>query len=220
MKKILSIAVLFSLFLTSCKKDEIISTDKQVGSSRVIYFPSVQIKGEKLIILSQGQSFTEPGVTATINGQEVQYTTEGSVQTATPGVYNLTYTAKNDEGYTSSDWRTVVVIGNDVALNDFSGTYQRPGFAQSVWKKKANGVYTVDNPGGAGVGVGFKVVVVNYTGNKIKIPRQIAEDPTDGPKEVASASETYDPLAVPVTYKWVFLAGGYGTSSRTFVKIN
>ena len=76
--------------------------------------------------------------------QPADVTTTGSVNTSVPGVYDLTYTAKNDQGYTASEWRTVVVIGDDVSGNDFSGTYIRtnPTGVNSTWTKVADGVYT------------------------------------------------------------------------------
>ena len=219
MKKIVSIFLLSSLFFASCKKDEINNTDTQVGSSKVVFFPSISTNGEKLVIINKGDAYTDAGATAAINGVAAQYETNTTVNPAVPGVYNLVYTAKNAEGFSASDWRTVVVIGDDVASNDFSGSYLRPGFVASTWTKKANGVYEVDNPGGAASGFGYKVVVVNYEGNKIKIPRQIAVDPADQTaKEVSSTSETYNPSSIPVKYSWAFLAGGYGTQVRNFEK--
>ena len=216
-KYLLLVAVSLSFF--SCEKTETFNnTETEVGHSRVVFFPVLSTKGNRLVILKQGDTYTEQGANATLNNQPAQFTTAGTVNTATPGVYNLTYTTSNPEGFTASDWRTVVVIGNDVAANDFSGTYLRPGFVTSAWKKTANGVYEVDNPGGAATGVGFKVIVVNYQGNKIKIPRQIAFDPASGFKEVSSTSETYNPGSTPVKYSWAFLAGGYGTQVRNFEK--
>jgi hypothetical protein len=206
---------------TACNKEDNFNyPEGTVGISKIIYYPSVSIKGERLIILNQGEAFSDPGVTSILNGQTVQFTTTGTVDTSTPGVYGLTYTAQNPQGYTSSDWRTVVVIGNDVAANDYSGTYLRAATGvTSSWTKKANGVYVVDNPGGAVVGVGYKVIAVNYTDSKIKIPRQLATDPsTGGTGEVSSTNETYFPNASPIKYTWVFLAGGYGTGLRTFTK--
>ena len=225
MKRIVSIVFLSSLFFVSCSKDEINNTETQVGSSKVIFFPSVATKGEKLVLLTEGDAYTDAGATATINGAEVAYETSTSVNTSIPGVYNLVYTAKNAEGFEASDWRTVVVIGKDVAANDYSGTYMRfnadgtPFGVSSTWTKKAPGVYEVDNPGGAASGVGYKVIVVNYQGNKIKMPRQLAVDPDDETtKEVSTTSETYTATSVPAKYSWVFLAGGYGTATRYFQK--
>jgi hypothetical protein len=217
MKQILSIVLLSAAFFTSCKKDDINNTDEQVGHSRVVNFPSINIKGEHLIILNQGETYTDPGASALIKGAEMNYQTGGTVDTGTPGVYDLTYTARSEEGYSVSDWRTVVVIGNNVANNDLSGSYLREATGTTTtWTKKAPGVYEVDNPGGAVTGYGLKVIAVNYEGNKITIPRQLGVDPDDSPIEVDSRAEAYTPETS--SYTWVFLASGYGTGARTFVK--
>lgn len=217
MKQILSIALLSAVFFTSCKKDDINNTDEKVGHSRVTNFPEISIKGDRLIILNQGATYTEPGATALIKGADVQFQTNGTVNTAVPGVYNLTYSAQNADGYSASDWRTVVVIGNDVAANDFSGNYNRAATGTTTtWTKKAAGVYEINNPGGAATGYGLKAIVVNYQGSKIKIPRQLGVDPAGSPIEVSSGSESYN--SATSTYSWIFFAPGYGTASRTFVK--
>jgi hypothetical protein len=217
MKQILSIVLLSTVFFTSCKKDDINNTDEIVGHSRVTNFPEISIKGDRLIILNEGGSYTEPGVTALIKGADVQYQTNGTVNTAVPGVYNLTYSAQNADGYSASDWRTVVVIGNDVAANDFSGSYLRETTGTTTtWTKKAAGVYEIDNPGGAATGYGLKAIVVNYQGSKVKIPRQLGVDPAGSPIEVSSGAESYTPETS--SYSWIFLAPGYGTAARTFVK--
>lgn len=187
----------------------------KVGISTIVYFPVVSIIGNRLTIIPVGSSYTDPGVTSTLNGQAVTPTITGSVDPTTPGVYVINYTASNPQGYSASDWRTVVVIGNDVAANDFSGTYLRAATGvTSTWTKDSTGVYTVENPGGAGVGAGETVIAVNYTGSMISIPQQISPDFG----EVSSSSETYNATASPVTYSWIFHAGGYGTSLRTFTK--
>ena len=200
--------------LASCKKDNFNYPEGTVGVSKIIYFPTIAIKGDHLIIINQGATFTDPGVTATLAGAAAQYTTSTTVTTTTGGIFNIVYTASNAQGYKATDWRTVVVIGNDVAANDFTGTYLRAATGvTSTWTKTASGVYSVENPGGAGVGAGLHVIAVNYAGTSIAIPKQ--DSPDYG--IVSSASESYS-TTPPATYKWVFFAGGYGTSSRTFVK--
>lgn len=205
--------------LMSCGKETVEITDTTVGHSRILFFPSIATKGNKLTIVNQGAAFTDPGAVAILAGQTVTYQTKGTVNTAVPGVYDLSYSAANPEGYSASDFRTVVVIGSDVTANDFSGTYLRAATGvSSIWKKTATGIYEVENPGGAASGKGYKVIVVNYQGNKIKMPKQIAVDPGSGSGTVSSTTETYNAAATPVSYSWVFLAGGYGTALRTFVK--
>ena len=209
------IAIIFAVStFAACNKDDFNYPPDTVGISKIIYFPSVTINGDRLIILKEGDTYTEPGAVATLNGQPTDITTTGSVNTSVPGVYDITYTAKNEQGYTASDWRTVVVIGNDVSNNDFSGTYLRAATGiTSTWTKISDGVYSVENPGGSS-GVGLTVIAVNYTDDQIKIPHQISPDFG----EVSSADETYDASAEPITYSWVFYAGGYGTSLRIFTK--
>lgn len=202
-----------TILFIGCGKEDVIETDTEVGHSRIVYFPSIEINGEHLIILQQGATFTDPGATALLNAKPAEFTTTGTVNTGTAGVYNLVYEAKNAEGFSATDFRTVVVIGNDVAGKDLSGTYLRAATGvTATWTKTANGVYTLENPGGAGVGAGLTVIAVNYTGNKIVIPKQVSPDFG----LVSSGSESYDPATG--TIKYVFFAGGYGTGLRTFVK--
>src|SRR4051794_6203618 len=125
MKRILIATIIATITFASCNKTDFNYPEGRVGISRIIYYPEVTTQGQQLLIINQGATFTDPGASATINGQPAQYTTTGSVNTAVPGVYNLTYTAQNPEGYTASSSRAVVVVGTDVASNDFSGTYMR-----------------------------------------------------------------------------------------------
>ena len=203
--------------MLSCnKKDDFNYPAGKVGISTIVYFPSIAINGDRLTILTVGQAYTDPGATATLGSTAASYTTTGSVDVNTPGVYVINYTAVNAQGDAVSDWRTVAVIGNDVASNDFSGTYaSTSNGVTSTWTKTGNGIYTVENPGGATVGVGETVIAVNYTGTKISIPQQIA--PAFG-GECSSSNETYTATPAPATYSWVFHNSSYGTSLRTFVK--
>jgi len=186
-----------------------------VGISKIVYFPAISTNGNRLVIMAQGGIFTDSGATATLGGSTAKYTTTGSVDATTPGVYGLVYTSANAQGNTASDFRTVVVIGSDVSANDYSGPYLRSSTGQLCnWTKTATGVYSVENPGGASVGVGKFVIAVNYTGNMITIPQQISPDYG----LVSSSSETYNATSAPITYSWIFHAGGYGTSLRIFTK--
>jgi len=212
------VSIVFSLFLVtvlfSCNKTDFNYPDGTVGESKIVYFPSVTIKGDRLMFVTQGTTFTDPGADALLNGTAVQFTTTGTVDANTPGIYELVYAASNPEGFSASDWRTVVVIGNDIVSNDFSGVYLRPATGiTSTWTKLEDGIYSVENPGGS-AGVGLTVMAVNYTGTKIAIPHQISPDFG----EVSSSDESYTLTPAPPTYSWVFHAGGYGTALRTFVK--
>lgn len=205
------------LLLMSCEKTETFNnTDERVGGSRVIFFPVITLKGAETIILEKGGTFSDPGATAQVGGTDVSYTTSGTVDVTTPGVYPITYTAANSEGFTSSVTRKVVVYFTepDAAANDLSGNYVRPLNGQiSVWTKVAPGVYSVFNPGGA-AGTNVTVIVFNASGYNIKIPVQPAPDGTP----FTSAQEVYSP-GPPAQYTWQILNSGYGTALRTFEKI-
>lgn len=223
MKK-LTIFLLCTMFIfLACNKDPDFNyPENTVGSSKIVYYPSVAINGEQLIIIDQGETYIDSGATASLNGEDIEPVVTGEVDSNTPGVYIINYSASNPEGFSASDFRTVVVISTDpqIDANNFSGRYTRTATGvDAVWTKVGRGVYQVDNPGGAGVGVGFIVTLVNYEGNKISIPQQMAFDPSiPGMNTISSNSEEYVAEATPVEVHYALTAGGYGDQLRNFVK--
>ena len=216
MKLLVYIIMVFAIgtFIGCAKEEDVVSTETHVGRSKIVYFPEIATKGERLVILQQGKAYTEQGATAVLNNNPTTFTTTGTVDVTKPGIYDITYEAKNEQGFSVDDFRTVVVIGTYVDANDLSGKYLRAATGiTSTWTKTTPGVYTVENPGGAGAGAGLQVIAVNYTGNKIAIPHQISPDFG----VVSSGTETYNP-GPPATISYSFFAGGYGTAVRTFVK--
>src|SRR3954447_20065348 len=145
-----------SVSLLGCAKEEdIISTDTTVGHSRITYFPILTLKGEKYMAVPLGGTFTDPGASATEAGNAINVTVTGTVKTSTVGVYTLTYTATNRDGFSVSDTRTVAVYTTDAsaAAHDLSGSYFRSATGVSAsWAKIAPGVYVITNPGGAATG--------------------------------------------------------------------
>jgi hypothetical protein len=208
--------LIIPVLLFSCEKTETFNnTDTEVGHSKVVFFPTIETKGNRLTIINQGASYTDAGANAIINGGPNPFTTSGTVNTAVPGIYILRYATSNPEGFSVADFRTVVVIGNDVSGKDFSGTYARyvsgaPNGQTSTWTKTANGVYTVVNPGGA---TGVTATAVNYSGNNIAVPLQLTSV-----GEFSSQGGVYNPTAVPPQYQWVIINATYGTAVRTFIK--
>ncbi len=208
--------------LASCSKDNFNYPAGTVGISKIVYFPSIAIKGSKIIAVQQGAAYTDAGATAILNGAAAQYTVSPTISSSTaPGIYTVTYTAANPQGFTATDFRIVVVVSttvwNDATANanDFSGTYARTSNGvTSTWTKIAPGTYQVENPGGATSGAGLYVIVQNYPGNTIAIPSQYS--PYFG-GTVSSTNAIYTPGS-PAKYSWVYNAPNYGTSTRTFVK--
>ena len=150
MKKYAILLISIIAFLSSCKKDPIISNDKRVGISRVTYYANITLTGDQIISIPVGGNFTDPGVKATAAGQDVPVKTTGTVDNSKPGLYILDYSATNADGYTSSASRIVVVTpGTETPGVDISGTYSSvpvgttPGPATIT--KVASGVYFTSN---------------------------------------------------------------------------
>jgi hypothetical protein len=200
----------------SCNKDEIHNTDSKVGISDVTVYPTVTLNGSQYMAVPLNGTFTDPGVVAKEGATTITSTTTGTVNTSATGVYQLTYTAVNKDGFPASANRWVAVYSTDpsAAANDFSGTYLRASTGvNSFWTKLAPGVYRVDNPGGAASGSSLSLIVFNPTGLEIHAPSQKTNDGNTS----STSNETYTPGS-PAKYSWVFNNPGYGTASRTFTK--
>ena len=204
------------ILVTACnKEDDFAYPPGTVGASKITNYPLLTLLGSEVVCLPKGSSYSEPGVNATEAGNPISYTVSGTVDTNTPGVYTLTYSAVNKDGFSASVRRSVAVYSTDpsAAANDLSGEYVRAATgATCSWTKLAPGVYAVLNPGGA-VGATLKVILFNQTGFAIHIPTQISSDGNT----TSSSSESYI-NSNPATYSLKILNPGYGTGLRTFVK--
>ena len=215
MKKIIGFSILmfFMAIASSCDDEDFSNPEGRVGISKITVYPILTLTGDRYMAIVNGSApFTDPGATATEGETEIPVTVTGTVDANTPGVYTLTYTAVNKDGFSASVNRTVVIANVDAAAaaKDLSGNYARStNGSVAVWTKIAPGVYTIFNPGGA-PGTNLTVVAVNSSGNNVEIPEQLASDgsPTSSAQEAFSGN----------TYSWVIVNPGYGTALRTFVK--
>lgn len=216
MKRISIVLLAFFSLFVSCSKDKIIDTKDQVGISKVTYYPILTMAGDANMAVANGGTFTDPGVTAKAGGNDVPVTTTGSVNTSQDGVYTITYSAVNKDGFSATTYRTVAVYTTaaDAAAHDLSGNYLRPATGVIVnWKKIAPGVYLVTNPGGASGGGALTIIVFNPSGYTIHAPDQRSSDGNTS----STGSETYTPGS-PAKYTWKFYNPGYGTGLRSFVQ--
>lgn len=106
----------FALLLMGCEKET-------EGISKVTKFAEFQMTGPEYLFIEKGTTFTEPGIKATEGGTEIPVTTTGSVDANTVGVYVLSYSATNSDGFSASTERTVIVYDGDLTATDFSGDY-------------------------------------------------------------------------------------------------
>jgi hypothetical protein len=197
-------------FLTGCERE--LETE---GISRITYYAEFQMQGEQWISLPVGASFTDPGVTATEGGQPIQVTVSGdAVNTSTPGVYTIVYTATNKDGFSATTRRYIGVIAQDAIATDLTGSYKRNagvGGVSNVTKIK-DGLYFASNVGGTATSDAIGVYFYHVTGNQLGVPVQVTE--TGGVFYCDNAT-----VEVGKNYKWVVHGPGYGTALRTFEKI-
>jgi hypothetical protein len=221
MKNLIIFSFITAAFLVSCNKADIIDNAQQVGISKITYYPILTVTGPAYATVAKGSAFTDPGATAVAGGANVPVTTSGTVNTNSAGVYIVTYTATNKDGFSASASRFVVVYSTDAgaAAQDFSGNYARTSNGSiATWTKIAPGVYQVFNPGGA-PGTNLTVIAFNPTGLIIHVPPQTdsAGGTTSCTNATGGADITYI-LGPPDKYAWKVVNVGYGTSVRTFIK--
>ena len=214
--------VLAAITLASCNKEKAFpDTANQVGISKVTYFPMIAIKGDLLNIIDKGSSFVDPGVDATVNGAAVTPAITGSVDASTPGIYYLTYTATNEDGFSASDYRIVIVKEATAASPDYSGYYRRNAgaFGISRWIQLTPTTYAVSNPGGASGYDNFWYVVTVTGGNVVsiasqKVPQQLGANPVEI-KTLTTGTMTAS--GASYKYTWAIGTAGFGTGNRTFL---
>ena len=219
MKKLIIFSFLVAAFMVSCNEADIVDNDHQVGISKVTNYPIMTIHGAQFISIAVGTAFTDPGASAEAGGVTVDVAVSGSVNTNTPGVYTITYTATNVDGFLVTNSRLVGVYNASAAANDFSGSYARStNQSLAVWTKVAPGMYTVFNPGGA-PGTNLTIHAFNPSGFIINVPPQpdSAGGTTSCSNSAGGPNITYNP-GPPAQYSWIVLNAGYGASVRNFTK--
>ena len=198
-----------ALLLPGCEKD-----DETANVSFVTTYPVVTLLGDQWEVLQVGETFTDAGAEAFEGETAIDFTTSGSVDTSVPGVYVLTYTAVNQDGYSSSERRYVGVITPEAAAIDLSGTYQRNAGAGgiSTVTQIEPGLFETDNIGGvADPGPATTVRFFHYDVGLLGVPPQNVQ---------GSEFAAIDATVIPgVSYTWSVINTGYGAAPRTFVKL-
>jgi hypothetical protein len=215
MKKILSACSIAALALAmvACKKDE---TD---NLSRIKNYPSITLNGDALIVINMGETFTDPGATATLGNDPLQPIVNNPVDTSQPGLYVIEYKGANTEGDTIAQTRTVIVTDPVVNNLDQSGIFKRTGFADSPVTKVGNkGQYEIANFGFTNApNTGFTATFVQIDASHIVVPEQNIEGL--GNTFFTSVSSRFtNGLLVGITYA-INAPSIFGNSPRTATRI-
>lgn len=128
MKNILFLFLaLFSFTFISCEKDG----EVDLEPSKITYLPALTMTGPSFLQLDcSTTSFTDPGLIATVNGQEIDVVTTvtptyfGGSTISGPDIYTINYQAYNTDSIPGAASRTVLIPPcNGDLVNDISGLY-------------------------------------------------------------------------------------------------
>jgi hypothetical protein len=174
MKKLIHLFYLLTAILFfACNKTDFHNTDDKVGISRVTHFPIFNMSGDKYMSVVLGSTYTEPGVTATEGSADIPVTTSGTVDVNTVGVYTISYSATNKDGFSNSIKRTIAVIPSaEVPGTDISGKYANVGSFSYVAtiQKLAPGFYVSDNVWGGSSSAVVASYLITSDGTNIILP--------------------------------------------------
>ena len=110
------LVILFSVFLfAACEKET-------EGVSRITEYAEFKMSGNEFLFVEKNSTFTDPGVTAFEGETELTVVVKGTVDTSTPGVYTIQYSAENSDKFSASVKRIVAVVAA-VPTVDLSGVY-------------------------------------------------------------------------------------------------
>jgi hypothetical protein len=134
MKKIFlySLMLCLSTFaFTSCNDD-----NDELTDSRLTYYVNLEMLGDAFVQVPIGTPYTDAGCKATMNGQDAtsRIVTSGldAIDVNTAGLYTVTYSAINDDGFPASISRTVAVCDPTITT-DLSGTWTTQSGTQRIY---------------------------------------------------------------------------------------
>ena len=107
MKKnlILLLSAALLVMATSCEKTS-------ANHTLIVDYPIITLLGDNPYVIQLGGGYTEPGYTATLAGQDYtsHVTIDSNVNPDIPGIYNVSYSASNPDGYSWTLNRDVYVL--------------------------------------------------------------------------------------------------------------
>lgn len=125
MRKILLFSFLAIAFLVSCTEKAIIDNADQVGISKITHYITLSLTKGSTVTFAKGSPYVDPGVVAMEGTKDVstKVKVSGTVDGNKVGLYNLTYTALNVDGYASSTSRTVIIYDPAAPTTNIGGNY-------------------------------------------------------------------------------------------------
>jgi len=213
MKKISIILFLTVFVISSCKKEP-----DAVSKIVTVSYPTINLIGPAYIHISVGTPYTDQGATLIddITGASSSISAvSNEVNVNVPGLYAVTYSAANSNGFKTTATRTVLVLDYTPPAGldpnyDISGLYQRTNGIFVNLIKMDNGLYIIDNF--AGSSLVYPAYLLTPDTTSIDIPAQT----TFGGFPIDVTGETFS-SGPPITFAYHVMADGFGTGLRTFI---
>lgn len=209
MKKIIIAAGALLTLAASCKKYDDVSQVVNVS------YPTITITGDRFYSIRPGDPVPSVAATAydSILRESVSTVFDpNGVDASTPGLYVVPITAKNRNGYVSSDV-VYIAVTNIPDDYDLSGTYLRAATGANVSITKiARGLYETDDVGGA-PSLPITAYFVQLTDNTLQLPPQ----PTDV-GTLSAVNAQVNKVDSDTVITWAVRNASFGTALRTFVK--
>lgn len=147
-----SIACMAMFSFSSCE-------DEEWNDSKVTYYATLTLKGDDIIIVDKGVPYTDPGYYAELKGEDVtaDVVVDTDLDVNTSGVYTVSYSYVNEDGFAATAERTVGVFDPNDAVEGFytsdANSYRVSSGNKTVYKGEYNvtvlnngdGTYTVDD---------------------------------------------------------------------------
>ena len=129
----ITLGCLATLFvLASCSDVE----DGHVKVTHYAVFDVLGLNEDGITTVAVGSTFTDPGVVCMEGTNDITSTVkvESDVDASKAGVYSVTYSAVNVDGFSSSATRTVIVYDPSATDRDISGDYTVAGESYRIVK--------------------------------------------------------------------------------------
>lgn len=185
-----SLLLLFAVLVgfSSCEED---TTD---DVSKITTYATFEMTGNEVVSVAKGSTYTEPGiqalegsnplevsstiqyspmVTTGFTMAQADYQTVNSVDTNKEGLYVITYSATNSDGFPATSERLVFVHPSapDPSV-DLSGNYRSGSSPASVITKVADGVFFATNIWGQNSTVRISGYIMTVDGITLSVPQQ------------------------------------------------
>lgn len=183
--------------------------------SEITEYAEFEVVDGPYVYIPVGTAYEEPGVIAMAGEDELEVTISGSVDTDTPGVYVLNYTAVNADGFPATTTRYVAVGNQEVAFGrDLSGVYSVGTSSNTITQIQPGFYLNSDTLPPNGI----DVIMVDLGNGNLVIPPQsspfgqVFADPSINADSSVTLSADENTIVIKQSI------GSFGIFTRTFVK--